>query len=106
MEVYPGLQIEFVCKHLNEDLDEEESSPEVVKTLKQINAIRTRIAKKLIGQDEALEHCLNAIKLLSSRLEKHISLFFIGPTGVGKTELSRLLASEYLGSNKKLLTNS
>lgn len=103
VEVYPGLQIEFVCKHLNEGLDEEEGSPTAVKTLKQINTIRTKIAKKLIGQDEALEECLNAIKLLSSGLEKHISLFFIGPTGVGKTELSRLLASEYLGSNKKLL---
>lgn len=103
VEVYPGLQIDFVCKLLNEDLDEGETSPTVVKTLKQINTIRTKISKKLIGQDEALEECLNAIKLLSSGLEKHISLFFIGPTGVGKTELSRLLASEYLGSSKKLL---
>tara|TARA_R110000751_G_scaffold72882_1_gene147562 strand:+ start:943 stop:2160 length:1218 start_codon:yes stop_codon:yes gene_type:complete len=103
VEVYPGLQIEFVCKHLNESLDENANAPVVVKTLKQINAIKARITKKLIGQDDALEKCLNAIKLVSSGLEKYISLFFIGPTGVGKTELARLLASEYLGSNKKLL---
>ena len=32
-----------------------------------------------------------------------MSLFFIGPTGVGKTEMARILADEYLGGQKKLL---
>ena len=46
---------------------------------------------------------MKSIKLISSGLGEFASLFFIGPTGVGKTELARLLASEYLGEPKKLL---
>jgi len=103
IEVYPPLQIEYVCKAINEDLDGDSKEFSPVKTLSQINKVKASILKRLIGQDEAIESSLDAIKLVSSGLEKFISLFFIGPTGVGKTELSKLLASEYLGSDKKLL---
>ena len=104
IEVYPIFQIDFVCKTLNE-INELEAEPlkEQTLTLSQINKLTLRIKKKLIGQPEAVDECMKSIKLVSSGLGEFISLFFIGPTGVGKTELARLLAKEYLGNSKKLL---
>jgi len=106
IEVYPLLQIEFVCKAAN-DLSDEASSteeqPRRVTTLAGIQKLESRIKKNLIGQDEAVDECIKSIKLLSSGLGKFVSLFFVGPTGVGKTELARLLAKEYLGNSRKLV---
>ena len=104
IEVYPIFQIDFVCKTLNEigELDEE-ASDDTLMSLAQINKLSSRIKTKLIGQPEAVDECMKSIKLLSSGLGEFVSLFFIGPTGVGKTELARLLAKEYLGDSKKLL---
>ena len=106
IEVYPLLQIEFVCKALN-DLSDEASEPQEaprkVVSLNQVQKMCKSIKSRLIGQDEAVEECVKSIKLLSSGLGSFVSLFFVGPTGVGKTELARLLAEEYLGSKKRLL---
>ena len=105
IEVYPLFQIDMACKAVNE-ITEIDSEPEVLPkrpTLSQLNRLRGRIAKRLVGQDSAIDECLKSIKLIESGLDKFISLFFIGPTGVGKTELARLLADEYLGSPEKLL---
>lgn len=106
IEVYPLLQIEFVCKALN-DLSDEMSvpseAPRKVVSLSQVQKMCRSIKNRLIGQDEAVEECVKSIKLLSSGLGSFVSLFFVGPTGVGKTELARLLAEEYLGSKKRLL---
>jgi ATP-dependent Clp protease ATP-binding subunit ClpA len=106
VEVYPHLQIEFVCKALNDLSDTAEptqSESKSVRTLSGIERLRGRIKKSLIGQDEAVDECIKSIKLLSSGLGKFVSMFFVGPTGVGKTELARLLAKEYLGSPRKLI---
>jgi ATP-dependent Clp protease ATP-binding subunit ClpA len=108
IEVYPVFQIEFVCKAVNELSDDgqevdEDKIPPTARTLSGIRALSNKIKSGLIGQDEAVEECTKSIKLISSGLGKFVSLFFIGPTGVGKTELARSLAKEYLGSPKKLL---
>ena len=106
-EVFPLLQIEFVCKTVNELSDEpseqKKTAADSRSTLAEIVSLTNKIKKNLIGQDEAVDECTKSIKLISSGLDKFISLFFIGPTGVGKTELARLLAREYLGSSKSLL---
>jgi ATP-dependent Clp protease ATP-binding subunit ClpA len=106
IEVYPIFQIDFVCKALN-DISDDESGPSekpiVTRSLDQIEALTSKLKSKLIGQATAVDECIKSIKLMSSGLGKFVSLFFVGPTGVGKTELARLLASEHLGSSKKLL---
>lgn len=58
--------------------------------------------KNLIGQDEAIGKVLNAIKLVISGLANSSSLFFIGPTGVGKTKLARLVGERYSGNFFKI----
>jgi len=104
VDVYPLFQIDVACKAVNEigDMTFSEDKTQIL-TLDKINKLRTRLNKCVVGQPQAVEECIKVIKLVSSGLDKFISLFFIGPTGVGKTELARLLAKEYLGNPKRLL---
>ena len=105
-EVYPVLQVEAICKTTNEIKaisSKNKTNIEKPKSLSDIDALTKKIQSRLVGQDQAVEECVKSIKLISSGLGKFVSLFFIGPTGVGKTELARLLAEEYLGNPKKLL---
>lgn len=65
------------------------------------------IKEKIIGQDEAVKIVSKAIKRARTDLhdkKKPIGNFlFIGPTGVGKTELARQLAIELFGKEDNLL---
>ena len=60
--------------------------------------LKERITSKVFGQDEAISQAVYAVQV--SRLglvEEHkpvASLLFVGPTGVGKTEAAKVLASE------------
>ena len=102
LDVYPCFSVDNAMRVLNL-VDDNKAQGGSDYTLKQIESIQSRIKKQLIGQDEAVDEVIKAVKLLNSGLESSLSLFFIGPTGVGKTELARLLSQEYLGSQKKLL---
>jgi ATP-dependent Clp protease ATP-binding subunit ClpB len=55
-----------------------------------------RIAQRLVGQDEAVRAVSNAVRRARSGLQDPNrpigSFIFMGPTGVGKTELARALA--------------
>ena len=69
--------------------------------------LEAHLNQKLIGQKHAVEAVSEAIRRNKAGLnpvDKPIGSFlFIGPTGVGKTELSKTLAS-YLFNNKNALT--
>ncbi|MFO8100269.1 MAG: ATP-dependent Clp protease ATP-binding subunit [Salinibacter sp.] len=71
------------------------SEPEQKKLLKMEEALKERV----VGQDEAIEKLSKAIRRTRAGLkdpEKPIGSFiFLGPTGVGKTELAKVL-TEYL----------
>ena len=59
-------------------------------------AMEARIHERLVGQDEAVEAVANAVRRSRSGLQDPnrpvASFIFLGPTGVGKTELARALA--------------
>jgi len=61
---------------------------------------------RVIGQEEAVEKVTQAVKLARTGLKdsrKPVGVFlFIGPTGVGKTELSKALAEALLGSEDEM----
>lgn len=65
------------------------------------------LKENVIGQDEAIESISNAIQLHRTGLvdpNKPIGSFlFLGPTGVGKTELCKTLASFLFDDPKKLI---
>jgi len=69
--------------------------------------IKERLRERIIGQDEALEAVSNA--LLKSRAGltegKHpaATFLFIGPTGVGKTELAKALGWVVFGDEKAII---
>lgn len=65
------------------------------------------IHRKLIDQEEAVKTVANAIREYRAGLSKSkgpiATFLFVGPTGVGKTELSKILANTYFGSEEKMI---
>lgn len=60
--------------------------------------LEERLLKRVYGQDEAVTQVVNAVKFSRAGLLEEgkplASLLFVGPTGVGKTEIARSLAEE------------
>ena len=69
--------------------------------------LEKRLQKRVIGQDEAVTAVAQAIRRSRSGLsnpQRPIGSFlFLGPTGVGKTELAKVLAEEFYGRRDSLL---
>ncbi|MGG3914059.1 AAA family ATPase [Rossellomorea vietnamensis] len=74
---------------------------------KRMKSLEENLAHKVIGQDEAVKKVAKAIRRSRAGLKaKHrpIGTFlFVGPTGVGKTELTKTLAEELFGSKDSML---
>lgn len=71
-----------------------------------IAKLEGELKKHVIGQDEAVETLAKAIKRTRVRLNKRrrpASFIFVGPTGVGKTELVKALAEEMFDSPEPLI---
>jgi ATP-dependent Clp protease ATP-binding subunit ClpE len=69
--------------------------------------LKERLASKIIGQDKAIEKVANAILRASVGLKPKTrptaSFLFLGPTGTGKTELTKSLAAELFGSKDAMI---
>ncbi len=81
---------------------------QVIKTeAKFLLNLEDRLQKKVIGQKEAVTAVAQAIRRsrsgVSSPKRPIGSFLFLGPTGVGKTELARVLAQEFYGREDNLL---
>src|SRR6266699_56666 len=65
------------------------------------------LRKRVIGQDEAISAVARAIRRSRAGLKDPKrpigSFFFLGPTGVGKTELAKALAAELFGGEENLI---
>ncbi len=74
--------------------------------LSRMKNLAERLKLKVIGQDEAVDALARAIKRTRIQLSKRIrpaSFIFVGPTGVGKTELVKVLASEMFDAADPLI---
>ncbi len=63
-----------------------------------LGQLEQKLKKQVFGQDKAIEQVVTSIKLSRAGLGDHnkptASLLFVGPTGVGKTEIAKCLAEE------------
>jgi ATP-dependent Clp protease ATP-binding subunit ClpB len=103
---------------LKEEVDEEDVAGIVSKwtgipvskmlegEVKKLITMEDRLRHRVVGQDEALERVANAIRRsragLSDPKRPIGSFIFLGPTGVGKTELARALA-EFLFDDERAM---
>ncbi len=71
-----------------------------------IDKLEERLKKRIVGQDKAVEAVSKAIKRGRAGIsykKKPVSFIFAGPTGVGKTELVKTLASDLFNSPETLI---
>ncbi len=71
-----------------------------------IDQLERRLKKRIIGQDKAVSAVARAIKRSRAGIYtklKPVSFIFAGPTGVGKTELVKTLASDLFDSPEALI---
>ena len=71
-----------------------------------IKHLKEAISKRVIGQDEAVDKVAKAIKRTRVQLSKRrrpASFIFVGPTGVGKTELVKVLGEELFDATEPLI---
>jgi ATP-dependent Clp protease ATP-binding subunit ClpB len=103
---------------LKEEVDEEDIAKLVSKwtgipagrllegEVQKLVRMEERLRQRVVGQDDALAHVSNAVRRsragLSDTKRPIGSFIFMGPTGVGKTELARALA-EFLFDDEKLM---
>ena len=76
--------------------------------MKKLKEIKTTLETKVIGQGEAVEQLTLSLQrnMLGLRDPKRpiASFMFLGPSGVGKSKISQVLAEEFFGSDKNLIT--
>lgn len=73
---------------------------------KRMSVLEEHLKAKIIGQDEACELVAKAIKRSRVQLSdrrRPASFIFVGPTGVGKTELVKVLANEMFDTVEPLI---
>lgn len=69
--------------------------------------LEDEIHERIIGQDEAVKLVSSALRRARAELRDQkrpiVNLLFLGPTGVGKTELAKTVAHTYFGDEKNMI---
>jgi len=89
-----------IQKNINiTDIDQEESN--------KLRKLEGNIRKKIIGQDEAVIAITESLRRARTDIrnpEKPIGVFlFMGPTGVGKTYLAKVVGEEFFGNKSDII---
>ncbi len=74
--------------------------------MRKLSGLENKLKQRIIGQDEAIEVLAAAIRrsrVQISAVRKPASFIFVGPTGVGKTELVKQLANELFETPETLI---
>lgn len=72
-----------------------------------LDDVRRFLSDRVIGQPQAVDAVVNLVTLIKAGLSDPTKptgvLFFVGPTGVGKTELAKALAEYLFGSSERMI---
>ena len=74
--------------------------------LQKVADLETALKKKIVGQDEAIDLVSAAVRRSRIRLsakKRPASFIFVGPTGVGKTELVKVLSEQLFNNVEPLI---
>ena len=75
--------------------------------MEKLRCIKKKISDRIIGQDDAVDSVVRVLKRGSLKLKDSSrpigSLLFLGPTGVGKTEMAKVIAEEFFGNPKNII---
>jgi len=116
IEAYPHFEFEFICNDINNSIALHHMRSLFVKHLEGIPPpypekerkklssfgdmvkLSRKLKRGIIGQDEACDKVVDAVKLIVAGIADFSSFFYIGPTGVGKTKLAKVLGANYSGN--------
>jgi len=123
----PGLSIQGVREQQGQAVDAEVTASAIASVLSEklgipegviagevksgsgarVTGLKERLLKRVIGQDAAVDRVAKRVLLAHAGLGERrgpLAVFlFLGPSGVGKTELARVLADELFGSQRNLI---
>mgnify|MGYP000984005457 FL=1 len=74
--------------------------------MQRLAGMEERLEKRVVGQDEAIHAIADAIRRGRAGIspkKKPVSFLFVGPTGVGKTELVKTLAEDLFDTPESLI---
>jgi ATP-dependent Clp protease ATP-binding subunit ClpA len=120
--VYPPFSLEFICNDLNADtffkgvdssvlrhvnaamgIDVSQSTlPIQLSSIEDIINLEEYLSDNIVGQQHSIKALVKSLKLLASGLSKHSAFLFVGPTGVGKSQLGKMLGEQYSGNYYKI----
>ena len=76
-------------------------------TATKLNNLEETLSMNIIGQDKVVTRVMNTLRRytcgLHSTKRPVCSMLFLGPTGVGKTEISKLISNHYYGRSNKMI---
>jgi len=75
--------------------------------IRSLKGIGQKVTRRIIGQQDAVKRVTSTLKRarlgISDDKRPLASFLFLGPTGVGKTEMGKVIAREFLGTEKALI---
>lgn len=119
--VYPPFSLEFICNDLNADTffkgvdssvlrhigaiatnEAQNAVPIQLSSIEDILNLEEYLSDNIVGQEHSIKALVKSLKLLASGLSKHSAFLFVGPTGVGKSQLGKMLGEQYSGNYFKI----
>ena len=79
------------------------SSKVIESDLKKLGSLEATLKSKVIGQDEAIAAAIRRSRVQISPRRRPASFIFVGPTGVGKTELVKQISTELFSTPETLI---
>ncbi|MDD3647194.1 MAG: ATP-dependent Clp protease ATP-binding subunit [Candidatus Dojkabacteria bacterium] len=75
--------------------------------MKALRGLNLKLGRRIMGQKDAVQRVSAALKRarvgISDDRRPLASFLFLGPTGVGKTEMAKVIAEEFFGTSKALI---